>query len=160
MAHSHTDPTDEDIERRLLDVAPDGWRRLWSFVDQLGGDVDLMRWAGGDQVGTTVVNGVETPVRQVPYSIYSDAVNGLVRQLYDLNLVVPFNWPEWDGTRRYRAGRGLDEAPVADAVRVITAVIRADRFSDGAVAAAIEDGTLTAALRRLRLWQDDDRRFD
>lgn len=161
MAHRNTEPTDEEIAAVLAAISPDGWDRLWRAVDELdgvqGGSSALVHWAGGEQVGTTMVRGVEKPVHLMPYAVYSDAVNRLVRQLYELQLVTTFNWPEWEGTDRYRSGRDLAEAPVADAVRLITAVVRSDRFCDGAIATAIEDGTLPAALRRLRQWHDGQR---
>ena len=156
MGYRNADPTDEEIAALLAAISPEDWSRLWQAVDELndvqGGSSGLLRWAGGEQAGTTMVHGVETPVHQVPYAVYSDTVNRLVRHLYELRLVTPFNWPEWAGTARYRTGRDLAGAPVADAVRLITAVVRADRFYDGAIAASIEDGTLPAALRRLRDW--------
>jgi hypothetical protein len=69
---------------------------------------------------------------------------------------VPFNWPEWDGVKRYRGPSALDTAPVADAVRMATAIVRADRFSEGTIGATLEDRTLLAALRRLRRWHDEE----
>ena len=57
--------------------------------------------------------------------------------------------------KRYRGGGGLDAAPVADAVRIATAIVRADRFVEGALGAALDDGTLHAALSRLRQWYED-----
>lgn len=156
MTTKPTDPTDEDIEALLAAIPAEEWRALWEAVDRLDEaartERGLMHWAGGEQVGTTMVRGVETPVYQQHYAIYSNALNRVVGRLYDLDLVTSLNWPAWDGTERYQQGRGIDGAPVGDAVRLITAVIRSDRFSDGAIVAAIEDGTLPAALRRLRDW--------
>ncbi len=47
-------------------------------------------------------------------------VETLVRRLYDLGVIVPFNWPDWYSPDRYPAGRGLESASTADAVRQIT----------------------------------------
>ena len=158
MANRPTHPTDDEIDAILAAIPPDRWAGLWRAVDRLpdvaGSPSGLVRWAGGEQVGTTMVRGVETPVHHGHYAVYSDALNAVVRQLYELGIVTSFNWPEWDGVERYRFGHGLVSAPVADVVRLITAVIRSDRFTDGAIAAAIEDGTLPAALRRLREWYE------
>jgi hypothetical protein len=154
VADSDADPTDEAIEARLLAVADDDWDVLWAVVDRVTEETDHATWGGGDQVDTIVVDGVEQPVIQMPYVVYSDVVSGLVQHLYRLGLVVPFNWPGWEGTRRHRAGHGMAEAPVADAVRLITAIVRADRFSDGTIAVTIDDGTLPAAHDRIRHWQD------
>jgi uncharacterized linocin/CFP29 family protein len=158
MGYRNADPTDTEIAALLDAIPPDGWAGLWQAVDELG-DVqsttsELVHWEGGDRVGATVAGRVEAPVDQKHYAVYSDPLNRLVRQLYELRLVTSLNWPEWDGTERYRAGRGLDTAPLADAVRLITAVVRSDRFCDGAIAVAIEDGTLPAALSRLRAQYD------
>ena len=154
MTYATRDPTDDDIESRLVAVPADGWTRLWEAVDDLGDGSDLMRWAGGGQDGTTMATGDGAPLGQMPYVVYSEPVNRVVGQLYDLGLVVSFNWPDWDGARRYQGGEGLTEAPVADAVRLITAVVRADRFCDGTIGVAIEEGTLPAALRRVRAWNE------
>jgi hypothetical protein len=68
---------------------------------------------------------------------------------YQLGLVVPFDWPAWFSPDRYPGGRGLEAAPVADAVRLITAYVRGDRFSSGSLNAGLRDGTLRAAVARL-----------
>lgn len=149
-----TEPTDADIEERLRAVPANRWRALWTAVDALPAGEKPAVWRGGNQIGTRVVDGSERPVFQMPYPEYSEAVDRVLDALHALDIIVPFNWPEWDGTGRYRGGRALDEAPVADAVRMMTAIIRAERFSEGTIAAAVEDGTLAAALRCLRRWYD------
>jgi hypothetical protein len=84
-------------------------------------------------------------------------VNRLSGALADAGLVVPFDWMAWDGLLRYEGGHGLSTAPVADAVRVVTATIRGERFCDGNIEAALRDGLLPAALDRLRRWCDEER---
>ena len=56
----------------------------------------------------------------------------------------------WDGLDHYRSGERLADAPVADAVRMITAIVRSERFCDGAIESAWCDGRFPAALARLR----------
>jgi hypothetical protein len=146
------DPTDAAIEETLRAAPADRWQGLWEAVDALLAEDERAVWAGGELVETTVVGGVERPVFQMPYVTYSDAMNRVVQSLYDLDAVVPLNWPEWDGVDRYRGHRALEHASVANAVRMMTAIVRADRFSEGMIAAMLEDGTLPAALRRLRRW--------
>ena len=128
------DLTDEAIESSLGAVPTASWTKLWEAVDALADEQEHARWAGGDPIDSTVVDGIERPVFQLPYVIYSDTMNRVVRQLYEVGLVIPFRWAAWDGLRRYRAGHGLDRGPVADAVRTFTAIIRAERFCEGAIA--------------------------
>ena len=150
------DPTDVDIEAILRAAPVERWRDLWAAVEDLETESQHVRWGGGQQVDTTVVDGVERPVFLMPYAVYNDQVNRTVQALYDLGAIVPFNWPDWDGVGRYRSGRGLDTAPVADGIRLATAIVRTDRFAEGTIGATLDDGSFIAALRRLRQWYEDN----
>jgi hypothetical protein len=149
----NSEPTDADIEAALRAGTPERWRALWEAFDDLLAEPEPGTWSGGEQVDTTVVDGEEHPVIQMPYVIYADSVQRVVQALYALDAVVPFNWPHWDGIARLREPYALATASVADAVRMATAIIRGDRFTEGALAGAIDDGTFPAALERLRAWR-------
>ena len=60
------DPSDAEIEERLRRTPPDAWASLWLAVAALEQESEHMTWGGGQQVDTTVVDGVERPVIQVP----------------------------------------------------------------------------------------------
>ncbi len=155
MRDEHDLP-DGDIEAGLRAAPVDAWAALWAALDDLERENEHMTWGGGQQVDTTVVDGVERPVTQMPYGLYSGATQRVVQALYEVGAVVPFNWPDWGGVEKYRGPTALDVAPVADAVRMATAIVRADRFSEGTIGATLEDGTFPAALRRLRRWHDEE----
>ena len=87
-----------------------------------------------------------------PYPVYSDAAEEIQRLLYELHVIVSFDWPAWDVPARYPRGEGMASAPVADAARLATVIVRGERFCDGNLAVAISDGTLNAILARLRRW--------
>lgn len=112
----------------------------------------IVSW-GGRQLGVDTIDGVERPVFEMPYVTYSDGVERVVRLLVDLGVVVPFEWPAWPGRNSYHEGDGLDHAPVAEATRLLSTIVGAERFSDGTLAEALEDGSFVAALGRLRRWQ-------
>ena len=150
------DLTDDDIEARLRAAPPEAWAALWSAVDELAAEDggEHTRWGGGEAIGTTVVDGVEQPVIQMPYAINSEATERVVQALYGLGAIVPFDWQSWDGLRTWRGPTAFDDAPVAAAVRVLTAIVRSERLSDGSIAGAIDEGTFGAALRCMRRWRD------
>jgi hypothetical protein len=71
-----------------------------------------------------------------------------------LGFVVPFDWMAWlagpDG-RAYREDRSrVASAPAADLVRLLTSIVRGDRFSEGELLGAFESGLLAAVARRAR----------
>ena len=149
------DPTDDAIEARLAAVPAERWERLWAAADAIAAsDEEHAKWAGGEQVDAIAADGETRTAFQMHYVVTSDALNRFFGSLTGVTGVVPFDWPAWRGFDRYPGGRGLENAPVADAVRMVTTVVRADRFTEGAVASALADGTLMAVVDRLRAWHD------
>ena len=145
-------PSDAQIEELLRAVPAERWQELWAAFDAIDRNGAHTRWEGGQQTGTVLVDGVEKPVYQMPYAAYSDELERLVRAISGAGLVVPCPWPDWDGIERYRDGRGLEDAPVADTVRLLTAIVRSERFTEGSIGGALDSGVLPAALERLRRW--------
>jgi hypothetical protein len=114
-------------------------------VAALDAEAEHGRWAGGDRVeGGDAV--------QMPYVVYGEAVHRTIAAVYALGASRPFDWRSWDGLNRYPQGRGLDSAPVAESVRMVTAIVRADRFFEGTILATLDDGTLRAAIGRVLAW--------
>jgi hypothetical protein len=137
---THPEPTDEDIATALGSAPAELWDQLFATAEALTAE-DLA-----------------VPPPQPPFGLtapreYSPRVNTICRLLSEVNAVFPFDWKAWEGRHVYPGGRELAEAPVADAARLATAVIRGERFADGTIAQALADGTLLAIVDRLRAWR-------
>lgn len=76
----------------------------------------------------------------------------LKQALHDHGFVRPFDHAAWQPlAERYRRDPAtIEEAPLADLCNLLTDIVRADRFSAGTFAAAVQSGTVAAILRRLR----------
>lgn len=150
--------SDDDalIDGALSRVTEEQWRALWDAAERVAAEDEHVTWGGGPSEVDAPPggNGSDGEARtfQMPYAIYSDAVNALQDAAHSAGLIVPFDWPAWDGTSRYRAGVDMHDAAPGDAVRMITAVMRSERFGEGSISTALEDGTLQAAIERLRGW--------
>ena len=134
------DPDDPAVDvaiRASLDAATaDAWAELrdaLAVVDSLDPD-GYCKWS--------------------PWPEYSPEVDRLRSAVGAAGLVVPYAWPKWAGIERHRGGRGMAEVPVEDAVRMVTAVLRSERFSDGSIDGALRDGTFQAAVRRVLRWAE------
>jgi hypothetical protein len=53
-----------------------------------------------------------------------------------------FDWMSWAGADRLRTGEEVAAASLVDVLRLITASVRGERFSDGTIAAALTSGVL------------------
>src|ERR1700761_1869980 len=141
------DVSDEEILAAMTAAPAEAWEKLWMVTEALPGEASRVPWQVPEE-GEPLF---------FPFPLYSDAVIELQRVVYDVGLVPSFDWMHWSGNSRYEGGRGLASAPVTEAVRMMTALIRGERFADGTIAAALEDGTLTAVVGRIRRWFDTER---
>jgi hypothetical protein len=101
----------------------------------------LFEWRGGKPDDRGVIH--------MPYPAYHPAVDELRNALGHARAIPVFDWMNWDGSRRYPNAIDALEAPLADVARLITTFIRGERFSDGTIAAALDDGRLVAAAERI-----------
>ena len=150
---ANADPADEQVEAPLRAAPEEAWRELARALAAVEAEPRHATWHGGEQV-VAVVDGVERAATQLPYPVYTEAVERFRRALTGVGAFVVFGWMQWDGLDRYRRADDLAGAPAADAVRLVTAILRSERFGDGSIEAALDSGLLTAAARRLLAWHD------
>ena len=101
----------------------------------------LFEWHGGTPDADGVI--------QMPYPEYHPVISEFLSALSKAHAVADVDWMHWSGASRYSTDADVRIAPVADAVRLITTVVRGERFDEGTVAAALEDGRLQAAAERI-----------
>ena len=94
----------------------------------------------------------ETGVLMMPYYSWSDTAHLFVKTAYDTGWVLNFDWPAWKQTDE-AIGLRDDAAALAAAApeqlaRLLTVLIRQDRFVEGALGSAYEAGLLMSILRR------------
>jgi len=69
-----------------------------------------------------------------------------------------FDWPAWmetdEGRRLSHEPDAVATASVQDLERLLTAIVRSERFTDGSIGGASESGILTAIARRASVLLD------
>ena len=83
---------------------------------------------------------------------YTDAVHQFVNKLYQEGFVYGFDWGSWlnkVGEEYVRNKDNIRSADILTIQRMLTAIVRADRFNDGLLMTMIDDGIIVAILRRL-----------
>lgn len=73
-------------------------------------------------------------------------VNELISAVYDSGFVFPFDWGGWNWRG---ALEEIDTAKVLTLRKLMTAFVRGDRFSGGAMPGLCSDGSVQRVLRRL-----------
>lgn len=95
----------------------------------------------------------EPGVWSMPYASYGATASAFVKAAYEHGWVkMDFGWSEWMQSAEARALRD-DEARLAAATpeqlaRLLTVVIRQDRFAEGALLEAFDSGLILRVVRR------------
>ncbi len=91
-------------------------------------------------------------VMQMPWFEYGEAARAFVADAYAFEWVADFDWVRWAASSRGRCLLAdpalVARASAAELARLLTVIVRGERFSEGELAGAFESGMLGAILRR------------
>jgi hypothetical protein len=86
----------------------------------------------------------------LPYFSYTPAVLDFIRALSGNGFIQPFNWMNWrEGEQLVDHPALLEQASLQTLRKLLTAHVRADRFSEGHLAAMFASGYITKILKRM-----------
>ena len=88
----------------------------------------------------------------MPYWDWSKIISDFLRIINELNLVIDFDWGSWEEGKAILKKEKQDFGSL-DAVtlcKLMTAIIRSDRFMDGALISRFEDGTMQKIIKALK----------
>lgn len=118
------------------------WRALREALDRVEAAASFGAWTDSAQQadGTWLM----------PYATLSHESNHFLRTFAGLGFHRPFDWMDWGrGRALARNPELLEEATPAEAAMLIVALLRSDRFVEGTLLDAFDDGLIQRATRRL-----------
>jgi hypothetical protein len=125
---------------------------LAARLDRLGSFVAVFE-APGFVAGEYVTPDSAPGVWMMSYARYHPEVDRFVSLAYEDGWIrTGFNWGEWSATPEARtlrvAPEGLASATPDQLARLITVLVRQERFSEGSLKGAFEGGLVLAIVRR------------
>ena len=146
------------LRKALAAIPADGWTELRDAVAALRADPAPYTHVPATRGEPTVVDGVEREVIISGYTTYSPSVNHALELFGSFGLMLPFDWPVWAAKHRPRlTPEALRSGRVGDAVRIVIAIVRGDRFGEGVISSQIDNGVLLAAFERIAQRNERDR---
>lgn len=91
-------------------------------------------------------------VIEMPYWVQNPLITEFATFLYEKDLIVAFNWGKWDAGREWYMSDDTtkyDKLDVDTALKLLTAIIRNDRFNEGALVRAFESGEFPKIINKL-----------
>lgn len=124
--------------------SPEDWQPLFDLI----GEIRQERNFGTPAIGKPDANGV----MEFPYWKHTDIVSRFIELAYKLDLVIPFDWPNWKEGKSILNDPGFDYNTLDPETlcKLITMMVRADRYNDGYLISCFESGIVLKILESLK----------
>ena len=106
------------------------------------------------RMGEIVMPSLAPGVFQFPHYSFSAPARAFIDQCYELEVVLgDFDWAQWiqspEGRQLCDSRQALANASAEQVAKLLTALVRQERFSEGALGDAHKSGLLSALLERV-----------
>ena len=130
-------------KEKIYAFTPQDWQPLMDLIPKIESTSKFSEWAGGEKD--------ENGVIQMPYSIESPIVSQFLEVVYAIPIIIAFDWGAWDEGRKIASDENFDfdSADLLTKCKLITAIVRNDRFCEGALASAFESGLILKILKSI-----------
>ena len=97
----------------------------------------------------------------IPHINYDEKVCEFLLLLRQTGFQVVYDWPGWDEGREIISDpEKIAKSDLLTLRKLMTALVRSDRFVEGAFMSAIADGKIGLLLRQLKTLKDEGRLFE
>ena len=134
---------EEDCKEKILSLTNKSWKPLLDLIPEIENTRNFGEWEKGEKD--------EEGVIQFPYFIPADVVSQFLKIVYSIPIIISFNWGAWNEGRKIAntPNFNFDNANLVTKCKLITALVRNDRFCDGALASAFESGLILKILKSI-----------
>ena len=117
------------------------WHPLIELIPQIESTSKFGEMAGGEKD--------EKGIIQFPYCIQAPIVAQFLEIVYSLPIIISFDWGAWEAGRKIASDKDFDTLDVPTKCKLITAIVRNDRFCEGALVSAFESGLILKILKSI-----------
>jgi hypothetical protein len=120
------------------------WKPLLDLITE----IEKTKGFGEFQVPTEDEAGVLT----FPFWINGPLIDRFLDIVYQIPIIINFNWGGWDEGRNMARNPDFDynTIDIPTKCKLITAIVRNDRFCEGALAEAFESGWMLKVLKSIK----------
>ena len=131
-----------ELDHHIKNVNINDWKKLFDFIPLI-----RERKSFGEMEG---LNKNPDRTRQFPYVIPEKVVDDFVDLMYELDLMVDFDRERREEERAVIATGNFHDQDAVTLIKILTTLIRNDRFNEGTLVEAFENGTIVKILTRLK----------
>lgn len=124
------------------------WKPLLELIPLIEKNTNFGEMEGNK----TLADGIYT----FPYWVQAEVVNKFLEIVYKMPVIIDFDWGSWDEGREivHENEFDYDTIDIVTKCKLITAIVRNDRFCDGALIEAFESGLMLKILKSIEKQVD------
>lgn len=135
---------EENIIYHIKTLSKDDWERLFVLIPIIESTDNFIEGGGIEEDEYDPNSFKITPVQS------AKVVRDFEKVVYDLKLVIDFDWGSWDEGREIASTGDYENLDTVTLLKLLTAFIRNNRFRDGALASRFEDKSIENILKELK----------
>lgn len=119
------------------------WQPLLELIPEIENTSSFGQWSGGEKDGEGAI--------RFPYCVPGPIVSQFVEIVYAIPIIISFDWGSWDEGRKIASDENFDfdTTDLLTKCKLITAIVRNDRFCEGALVSAFESGLILKILKSI-----------
>jgi hypothetical protein len=133
--------TEKEILVHVANLTPRDWKPLFALIPLIQAKKGLGKWKHPKE---------EDGVFVMPYYDLGSTELKFLELVYGLQLVIEFNWPDWDKSGKI-AKKDPGDLNLLTLLKMLTRIVRGDRYCEGMLHTALSDGRMLGILKAIRL---------
>ncbi|MEA1872808.1 MAG: DUF6508 domain-containing protein [Bacteroidota bacterium] len=136
--------TETNYSKIINTFSPSDWNPLLELIPEIEKSTKFGEMKGGEKTQDGTIN--------MPYWHESALVSRFQETAYELPIIINYNWNAWEAGRKMidDADFNYDSIDIPTKCKLITLIIRSNRFFDGALISAFESGLILKLLKSIK----------
>lgn len=132
-----------NYKEKIYAFTPQDWQPLIELIPKVESTSKYGEWAGREKD--------ENEIIQFPYCIQAPIVSQFLKVAYSLPIIINFDWGSWEEGRKIASNENFDfdTLDLPTKCKLITAIVRNDRFCEGDLVSAFESGLISRILKSI-----------
>jgi len=134
----------KDLENRLKKISNDDWDKLFRLIVEIEGSSSFGEMRGGDKNPDGTIN--------MPDINSAKIVDDFFDVSHKIGIIPIFDWTSWSEGKEIINDRETDYSKLDTVTlcKLLTVIIRADRFNDGFLVSCFKNGIILKILNGLK----------
>ncbi len=135
---------EDNYVERISSYTLEEWKPLFDLIPEIEQTQSFGEWEYGNNSATGSVGSLHCK--------HSDVITRFIHIVYEIPIIIVFDWPSWEyGNELYNnIDDYIDTLDVPTMCKLTTAIVRQDRFCEGALVSAFQTGLILKLVKSIR----------